>query len=161
MTSEAWQPPPVDDSSRPVKTLLLLLGAAFLPYGLYCFAVPGFLAEAAGVAATTPTGTVEIRAMYGGLQAAFGLLLLAAARDPRLMLAGLAASAFVLPGLAFSRLLGALLDGGFTTYTAGALAFEITSGALAATLLRRHLATLRAGGTDRPPTELPAKGLGR
>ena len=32
------------------------------------------LAGAGGVEATTPTGTTEIRAMYGGLQAAIGLL---------------------------------------------------------------------------------------
>jgi hypothetical protein len=131
------------DTSGPVKTLLVLLGASFLLYGLYCFAVPGFLADAAGVAATTPTGTVEIRAMYGGLQAAFGVLLLASARDPRLTLAGLAAAAFVMPGLASTRLLGAVVDGGFSAYTVEALVFEIVSSVFAVTLLRRHLSTLR------------------
>ena len=44
----------------------------WLPYGLYCFLVPEFLAEAAAVSATTSTGTVELRAMYGGLQAGIG-----------------------------------------------------------------------------------------
>ena len=50
----------------------------WLPYGLYCLAAPGFLAETAGVAATTPTGSTELRAMYGGLQATIGALSLAA-----------------------------------------------------------------------------------
>jgi hypothetical protein len=127
------------NSPTPVKSLLLLLGASFLLYGLYCFAVPGFLAGAAGVSGTTPTGVTEIRAMYGGLQAAFGLLLLAAARDPRLNLAGLAAVAFVMPGLASARLLGAVLDGGFSEYTIAALAFEVGSSVFAVPMLRRHL----------------------
>jgi hypothetical protein len=131
-------------SSGPIRTLLFLLGVAFLPYGLYCFAFPGFLADAAGVAATTPTGTVEIRAMYGGLQAGFGALLRAAARDPRLTLAGLAATAFVMPGLATTRLLAAILDGELSMYTAGALVFEIASSVFAVTLLRRHFSAERA-----------------
>lgn len=129
--------------SSPVKVLLVVLGAAFFPYGLYCFAVPGFLGDAAGVIATTPTGTVEIRAMYGGLQAAFGLFLLAAARDPRLTLAGLAATAFVMPGLASARLLGAALGAGLSTYTIGALVFEIGSSALAVSMLRQALSRER------------------
>jgi hypothetical protein len=127
-------------ASGSTRTFLVLLGLAFLLYGLYCFAFPGFLADAAGVAATTPTGTVELRAMYGGLQAAFGALLLVAARDARLTLAGLAATAFVMPGLASTRLVGAVLDGGFSTYTVEALVFEIVSSVFAVTLLRRHLA---------------------
>jgi hypothetical protein len=127
------------DSSASTKTLLLLLGVAFLPYGLYCFTFPGFLADAAGVAATTTTGTVEIRAMYGGLQAAFGLLLLVAAWDPRLTLAGLASAAFVMPGLAFSRAVGAAFDGELSSYTTMALVFELGSSVFAVTLLRRRL----------------------
>lgn len=115
----------------------------FMPYGLFCFVAPGFLAEAAGVTATTPTGVAEIRAMYGGLQAAFGVLLLAAGRDSRLTLAGLAAVAFVMPGLASARLLGVAMGGGFSGYTIGALVFEIASSVVAVTLLRRQLAVLK------------------
>ena len=51
----------------------------WLPYGLYCFLVPEFLVEAAAVSATASTGTVELRAMYGGLQAGIGALCAAGA----------------------------------------------------------------------------------
>lgn len=45
-----------------------IFGLFTIPYGLFCFLRPGFLDEFAGVAATS----VELRAMYGGLQTAFG-----------------------------------------------------------------------------------------
>ena len=47
------------------RIFLALSALVWLLYGLYCLLVPGSLAEAAGVAATTPTGTTELRAMYG------------------------------------------------------------------------------------------------
>lgn len=125
-------------SDKQTTTFLLVLGIIFLPYGVYCFFNPGFLAEAAGVVATTPTGATEIRAMYGGLQAGFGVLLLAAARNARLTLAGLAAVAFVLPGLAITRLLGAGIEGGLSGYTIGALILEISSSVISLALLRRQ-----------------------
>lgn len=137
------------DRRNSTRTLLLVLGGAFLPYGLYCFAFPGFLAGTAGVAATTPTGVAEIRAMYGGLQAAFGLLLFAAWRDPRLTVAGLATVAFVMPGLALARLLGVALGGGISTYTAGALVFEIVSSVFAISMLRRELSAASHSGSGR------------
>jgi len=127
------------NSPKAAQALLVVLGMIFLPYGAYCFVAPGFLAEVAGIAGTTATGVTEIRAMYGGMQAAFGVLLLAAARDPRLRLAGLAALAFVLPGLALARLLGLALDGDPSGYTIGALAFEIGASAAAVILYRRQL----------------------
>ncbi len=133
------------DSRKTINTFLIVLGVVFLPYGLYCFAAPGYLADAAGVSAMTPTGVVELRAMYGGLQAAFGVLLIAAARDPRLTLAGLAAVAFMLPGLASARLLGVALGGDLSAYTVGALIFEISSSVISLSLLRRQLSMARPG----------------
>ena len=37
----------------------------WLPYGIFCLLQPSFLEGAAGVAASTATGTVELRAMPG------------------------------------------------------------------------------------------------
>lgn len=132
------------DRLRAARLFLAVLGVAFFPYGLYCFAVPGFLEGAAGLAATTPTAVTEVRAMYGGLQAAVGLLLLAAARDVRLVLPGLAAAAFVMPGLAIARLLAAVAGGDGSAYTVGALCFEVTTGVVAVALFRSVLAGDRA-----------------
>lgn len=110
----------------------------WLLYGLYCFFVPGSLAEAAGVVGQTPTGTTELRAMYGGLQAALGILLGAGAMRSSLARPALLTVAFITGGLGVARAFGVLLDGGFSSYTAMGLGFEFASAAVAITLLRRH-----------------------
>ncbi len=45
----------------------LLSALLWLPYGVYCFIHPSALAAIAGVGFQTPTGSTELRAMYGGL----------------------------------------------------------------------------------------------
>ena len=86
---------------------LAISAALWLPYGLFCFANPGFLAEAAGVAAASSTGTIELRAMYGGLQAGIGTLALAAIWRESLRRPALLCLLFLCAGLALARLLGA------------------------------------------------------
>ena len=51
------------------RIFLLLSALLWLPYGIYCWLHPSYLAEAAGVVFQ---GSTELRAMYGGLQAALG-----------------------------------------------------------------------------------------
>ena len=113
------------------RIFLALSALIWLPYGLFCALQPGYLAEAAGVVATTPTGTTELRAMYGGLQAAIGCLRGAVTRTALVALGTLAA------GLGSARLLGLALDGGFSAYTGFGLGFEWTSALVARWLLRR------------------------
>ncbi len=79
---------------------LAISAALWLPYGLFCFANPGFLAEAAGVSAGTTTGTVELRAMYGGLQAGIGTLALTAIWRETLRRPALLCILFLCAGLA-------------------------------------------------------------
>ena len=64
-----------------------------------CFFDPGSLEEIAGVGARSTTGTIELRAMYGGLQAALGALAGAALLRPALERPALVALAFVCGGL--------------------------------------------------------------
>jgi hypothetical protein len=66
------------------RIFLVVSGLIWVPYGLYCFFQPGSLAEAAGVAFMSPTGETELRAMYGGLQAAVGTVAFAGALRPDL-----------------------------------------------------------------------------
>lgn len=122
------------------RTRLFLAANALLwiAYGLFCLAQPGFLAEAAGVTATTATGTTELRAMYGGLQTAIGLLALLAILRHDLVRTALIALGFLAGGLFTARVCGVLLDGGMSSYTAGALVLEITLAVLSIVLLRRH-----------------------
>ena len=109
------------------RGVLLVSALIWLPYGLYCFAQPAMLAEAAGLVATTPTATTEIRAMYGGLQAAIGALALAAIFRERLIPGVLLTLVFLTGGLAATRLAGMIIDGSMSDYTLGGLIFEITS----------------------------------
>ena len=106
----------------------------WLPYGIYCFIDPAMLAGAGGVEATTPTGTTEIRAMYGGLQAAIGLLAAAGLVQASLRRPALIALTFLTFGLALARLVGASLDDSFSTYTVGALVFEFLSAGISSWL---------------------------
>ena len=95
----------------------------------------------------TDTGaTTEVRAMYGGLQAAIGCLTLGGLLRASLVRPALLTVAFLTTGLASTRLAGVLIDGSFSSYTAGGLGFEIVS-ALAALLLLR-----RTGGAQQQPS---------
>jgi hypothetical protein len=120
---------------RATKIFLGLSVAVWLPYGLYCVLSPEYLAEAAGVVATSATGTTEVRAMYGGLQAAIGALCLLALLRPPLQRSVLLSLCFLTGGLALARMLGLALDASGSGYTYGALGFEIVSTLVAAVLL--------------------------
>jgi hypothetical protein len=119
------------------RIFLGLSALLWLPYGIYCFFQPGFLSDTAGVAATSPTGNAELRAMYGGLQAALGGLALAGALRPALARPALLTLACVGGGLGVARLLGAGLDGAWSSYTAMGLLLEWTTLLVAGALLRR------------------------
>ena len=120
------------------RGFLALSALVWLPYGVYCFAAPASLAEVAGVAFLSPTGSTELRAMYGGLQAALGVLAAAGALSVAWCRPALAALGFVAAGLGTARLAGLALDGGFTSYTGGALLFEGLSAVAALALLAQR-----------------------
>jgi hypothetical protein len=119
------------------RVFLVLSALVWLPYGIYCFLEPGSLAAGAGIAAATPTGTVELRAMYGGLQIAIGALAALGAGRPALARPACITLACLCSGLGVSRLLASLAAGPPSSYTALALVFEWTSAAVALALLAR------------------------
>lgn len=108
----------------------------WLSYGTFLLFQPGYLAEAAGVVATTETGTLELRAMYGGLQAAIGLLCGLGCLSASWRGHALVSVAFLTAGLGVSRLVGGLVAGEFSTYTIGGLGFEFFSASCAIFLVR-------------------------
>jgi hypothetical protein len=122
------------------RIFLALSVLVWLPYGVYCWLDPGSLASAAGVGSTSPTGSTELRAMYGGLQIAIGLLAGLGVVRPPFVRPALLTLAFLTAGLATARLTGAFVDAGFSSYTWTALAFEVPSAVLAIALLRRPAA---------------------
>jgi hypothetical protein len=105
------------------RVFLGLQAAVFIPYGLYCLVRPESLA-AAGVSATTVTGTIELQAMYGGLQIAVGMLCATALLRRDLEIAALHALLFLFAGLAVVRVSLALVHGDFSGYTLFAMGFE-------------------------------------
>lgn len=127
-------------SHNAARWFLIASTLVWLPYGLYCWAQPGYLHDAAGVAIASQTGRTELRAMYGGLQAAIGLLTLLGILRPSLTATALTAVGTLCSGLFLARLSGVLLDGGVSAYTAFALVFESASALGGLSLARRTTA---------------------
>ena len=119
------------------RIFLIAWIVAWIPFGLYCFFVPGSLQEAAGVAATNETGTTDLRAMYGGLQIAIGMLAVLALRDAARVRSTLLTLVVLVGGIGIARVLGAMLGGDTSPFTLGAAAFELAAAACAAWLLAR------------------------
>ena len=124
------------------KILLVLAGAVFLAYGVVCWVNPELPAEYAGLFIATHNGYAEIAAMYGGLQSSFGAILIVSAflkGYPRpglwLILICIGTLAAARASVALSGLdssfqvanssLGIDVSSSFTSYTWGALAFEV------------------------------------
>lgn len=118
-----------------VSIYLWFNGLVFLGYGLACLWMPALPAGYAGLGLETPSGTVEVVAMYGGLQAGFGLLLILGARDASRRDGVLLAVACVVGGLALARLFGMAVHGP-SAYNLGAVAYEITTALLALVAMR-------------------------
>ena len=112
------------------RILLGLTGIAFAGYGVYCAYDLSSIVDLTGLEFRTPSGAVEARAMYGGLQAGLGLLFINCAVNTRMAPFGLVAMVFVLGGLAAGRALGISIDGQ-DEYNQSALIYEGISAALA------------------------------
>jgi hypothetical protein len=120
------------------KVFLVVSVLIWLPYGLYCTFSPEYLADAAGVSAMTPTATTEIRAMYGGLQAAIGVMCAVSLVRPHYVGSALFSVSFLTGGLALARIFGFFMDDSGSTYTYGAIFFEAINTAIAVRLARPH-----------------------
>lgn len=133
------------------QLFLGLSALLWLPYGVLCLLQPSFLEGAAGVAAITSTGTVELRAMYGGLQAAIGALCALGCLSPAWRSHALVALGFLTAGLGLARLAGVFLGGGLSSYTTMALVLEYASAGLALAFARKR----GAWGSRIPPRAGP------
>ncbi len=109
----------------PIRWFFLAETLVWLPYGIYLLLAPGALGEIAAISAASPTGTTELRAMYGGLQAALGVLCATALGLEGMRNPALTTLLFLATGLATARLYGLSADGGLSVYTGFAIVFEI------------------------------------
>ena len=130
-----------EDQGLALRVFLALSALVWLPYGIYCFFVPESLAGSAGLGAMSATGTTELRAMYGGLQTAIGVMAAIAVFRQSLRRPALVSLAFLTLGLGAGRLLGLALDGEVTSYTGGAVVFEFASAAAAIWFHAREVAS--------------------
>lgn len=108
------------------KVFLSMWALVFISYGLYCLASPGVLLDA-GVQATSVTGTIELQAMYGGLQTALGVLCLLGVLRESYQQTALMALLFIFAGLAVVRVSLGLRLGDSSDYTVYASIFEASS----------------------------------
>ncbi len=106
------------------RVFLILSALLWLPYGVYCFFDPTMLNVAAGISFAGPTGSTEIRAMYGGLQIGIGILCALGALRAEWRQTAVRTLLVLVGGLFLTRIAGAALDGSMSTYTVSALVFE-------------------------------------
>jgi hypothetical protein len=90
---------------------LLVAALGFGAFGAVLLVVP-FLLEPAGVAARNTSGTVELRAFYGGLELGLAAFFLLARRRPDWLRPALVVQVAALGGVALARALALLLAGG-------------------------------------------------
>jgi len=119
------------------RIFLGVTGLGWLGYGVFCLLHPEQLAGIAGVAAQTAFAITELRAMYGGVQIAIGLVALYGAFKPASTLWALQFQTVIYLGLAPTRILSALATGDMSSYTLGGIGFESVCLIIALLLLKR------------------------
>ena len=119
------------------RIFLGLNALVFVGYGLVCLLSPSVVADQTGMVLATGVARTEVRAMYGGLQIAVGLLSLAGVMRPALQPSVLFTLLFLFFGLASGRILGILVEPDPGSYNFSAAAFETLFGAISAALLSR------------------------
>ena len=120
------------------RVFLGLQALIFIPYGLYCLVNPELLSGPAGLTATTMTGTIELQAMYGGLQTSVGVLCALAVFNAAYQRTAMIALLFIFGGLATVRVTLGMMHVDFSAYSVGAMAFESFSLIFLLWRLRAH-----------------------
>ena len=118
--------------------VLVLCGLGFLAFGLWLLIDPAAL-QKIGIASTSKTGQVELRAFYGGMELGLGAFLMLCALRPSWHAAGLWLVLLANAGAGLTRLLaiglaGASLGG----YLGLALVWELGFTALAGLALYKQ-----------------------
>jgi len=120
-----------------VRVFLGLLALGWLAFGVLCFTDPEFIRDAAGVSWISPTGLVDVRATYGGIQTAVAVALLAGAINPHLTRGVLMMYGLICAGLGSARLIAAVQTGEWSSYTRIGVGFELGCVLLVLILLHR------------------------
>ena len=118
------------------RITLWLGGLGFLAFGFAFLIAPLQTFAAAGLTLEGPLAATELRAFYGGLELALGVLLIAADLRPHQRRNGVILCLASFGGIGSARLLGIALAGSATPFLWAALAVELGLAAMAALALR-------------------------
>jgi hypothetical protein len=111
--------------------VLALCAVGFLGFGLWLLADPvGALAKI-GIATSSKTGEIELRAFYGGMEIGLGLFLAWCVFRPEWQQSGLWLVLLTNGGAGLARLIGIAAAGSFGSYLGWALAWELGFASLA------------------------------
>jgi hypothetical protein len=132
--------------------ILALAGLSFIGFGVAFVVSPAEMAGVVGLVAETPSALTEVRAMYGGLEIALGMVLLTLLRGATAQVIGLRVAAFAFGGLALGRLTGLVVDGFWQPFTWLLMAVEILSASLCVWALRAAQAA-RVDASARPTSD--------
>jgi Domain of unknown function (DUF4345) len=115
--------------------VLVIAAIFYVAFGLAALAGPGMLVGWLGIETRAVPVMSEIRASYGGLYLATGLLLVACARNEALTRPGLLVVAVWMAGLAGARIFSVVLDGMPPLLSQLSFASEVVMSALAGAAL--------------------------
>ena len=132
------------DSQRRVmnieKFLVQFTAIFFLAYGLMFSIYPGSLSNlVTGSVPSTTSGLIDMRATYGGMSIAVGILMWILAKNQITLRLGLLSVILVLLGMATARTLGIITDGTPNNLMYIYLAAEVIPSIIAIVLYRRRV----------------------
>ncbi len=113
------------------RFVLWALAVVFVAFGVVALIDPSAMTGPAGLDASAPGATTEVRALYGGLQIGLGVLLIWSVLDPSRWASGLLAYGLLLGAVGDCRFIGLLLEGHWTGFHLFALGFEWITAVLA------------------------------
>ncbi len=120
------------------KFLVWFTGAFFLVYGISFALFPHSLSNmVTGGVPTTTSGLIDMRATYGGMAIAVGLLILLLGSKESTLKLGLLSVILVLMGMATTRTIGFFIDGNPNSLMTIYLVAEIVPSIIALVLYRR------------------------
>jgi hypothetical protein len=90
--------------------VIAVIGVFFLGMGIYALAAPAALIRPFGITLEQPTSRSEVRAVYGGFGLAIAALLAYAAAAPEHRTGVLITVGAALAGMAFGRIVSAVID---------------------------------------------------
>jgi hypothetical protein len=119
------------------RLLLYLFGGGLLGFGILFLFSPTALTTLVEVALPTPSATMEVRGVYGGLFSGVALFLIFCAWREASLRMGLIALAFISGGLSVGRAVGLAVDGPAVPFIHALFASEVVTFLLAVVALRR------------------------